>query len=215
MIRHGLPSGSNPVYQFYGKEGKECSYNHMLNQLSAADVVLFGELHDNAVVHLLQFEMTRDLFEARNGNLTLGAEMFEADNQLILDEYLAELITETKFEEEARLWKNYTTDYKPLVLFAKENKLAFIATNIPRRYANSVFKQGVDVLDRRTMGNTGEHLRMKLRQDDSVWDCVAFRLSNHQDELSSRLDIVYNVEVDNWGGKNRLRLNILDFKSSA
>jgi uncharacterized iron-regulated protein len=73
--------------------------------------------------------------------------MFEADNQLILDEFLAELITETKFEEEARLWKNYATDYKPLVLFAKENKLAFIATNIPRRYANSVFKQGLDVLD--------------------------------------------------------------------
>ncbi len=75
--------------------------------------------------------------------------------------------------------------------------------------------EGVDVLDRRTMGSNGEHLRMKLRQGDSVWDCVAFRLSNHQDELSSRLDIVYNVEVDNWVGKSRLRLNILDFKSSA
>jgi single-stranded-DNA-specific exonuclease len=79
----------------------------------------------------------------------------------------------------------------------------------------SFLSRGVEVLEKRTMGNNGEHLRLKLRQDDSVWDCVAFRLSNHQNELSSRLDIVYNVEVDNWGGKNRLRLNILDFKSSA
>jgi single-stranded-DNA-specific exonuclease len=75
--------------------------------------------------------------------------------------------------------------------------------------------EGVEVLDKRTMGNNGEHLRLKLRQNDSVWDCVGFRLGNHQEELSSRLDIVYNVEVDNWGGRNQLRLNILDFKSSA
>jgi len=73
--------------------------------------------------------------------------MFEADNQLLLDEYFAGLISEVKFEEEARLWKNYTTDYKPLVLLAKDNDLKFIATNIPRRYANSVYKQGVAVLD--------------------------------------------------------------------
>ena len=73
----------------------------------------------------------------------------------------------------------------------------------------------VEILDRRTMGKNGEHLRLKLRQNDSVWDGVAFRLSNHQEELSSNLDIVYNVEVDNWGGKNQLRLNLLDFKRSA
>ena len=73
--------------------------------------------------------------------------MFETDNQLILDEYMADLISEEKFEEEARLWKNYKTDYKPLVLFAKNHHLEFIATNIPRRYANSVFKKGLAVLD--------------------------------------------------------------------
>lgn len=75
--------------------------------------------------------------------------------------------------------------------------------------------QDVEVLENRTMGNNGEHLRLKLRQSGSVWDSVAFRLSSHRDELSSRLDIVYNIEVDNWQGKNQLRLNILDLKSSA
>ena len=79
----------------------------------------------------------------------------------------------------------------------------------------SFLSQDVELLEKRTMGNNGEHLRMKLRQNDSIWDSVAFRLSSHQEEISSRLDIVYNVEVDNWGGKNQLRLNILDFKSSA
>ena len=75
--------------------------------------------------------------------------------------------------------------------------------------------QDVEILDKRTMGNTGEHLRLKLKQGGTVWNSVAFRLSNHREELSSPLDIVYNMEVDNWGGKQQLRLNLLDFKRSA
>jgi single-stranded-DNA-specific exonuclease len=73
----------------------------------------------------------------------------------------------------------------------------------------------VEVLERRAMGNTGEHLRLKLRQRGTVFDGVAFRLGNHAAELAPRIDVVYNVEVDTWGGKNQLRLNILDFKKSS
>jgi single-stranded-DNA-specific exonuclease len=75
--------------------------------------------------------------------------------------------------------------------------------------------RGVEVLERRTMGNGGEHLRLKVRQNGAVWDSVAFRLANHQAEFAPRIDIVYNLEVDNWGGKKQLRLNILDFKKSG
>jgi single-stranded-DNA-specific exonuclease len=74
--------------------------------------------------------------------------------------------------------------------------------------------RGVEVLERRTMGNSGEHLRMKLRQGGTTWDGVAFRLGNHQAECAPQIDIVYNLEIDRWGGKEQLRLNILDFKKS-
>ena len=135
------------AYGLFNENGKKTKYEKMVAAASEADVVLFGELHNNPIGHWLQFELTRDLHAEKGGNLVLGAEMFEADNQLLMDEYFAGLISEAKFEEEARLWKNYTTDYKPLVLLAKDNDLKFIATNIPRRYANSVYKQGVAVLD--------------------------------------------------------------------
>jgi single-stranded-DNA-specific exonuclease len=74
--------------------------------------------------------------------------------------------------------------------------------------------KGVEVLERRTMGNAGAHLRLKLRQGGTVWDGVAFRLGNHTEELTPRIDVVYNLEADSWGGKQQLRLNILDFKKS-
>lgn len=56
-------------------------------------------------------------------------------------------ISYDRFEAEARLWDNYSTDYYPVVFFAKEHGIPFIATNIPRRYANSVKNGGLEVLD--------------------------------------------------------------------
>lgn len=135
------------AYRLYNENGKKTRYEKMVAAASEADMVLFGELHNNPISHWLQIELTEDLHAIKGADLVLGAEMFESDNQLLLDEYFEGLISEVKFEEEARLWKNYTTDYKPLVLLAKDNDLKFIATNIPRRYANSVYKQGVAVLD--------------------------------------------------------------------
>ena len=72
----------------------------------------------------------------------------------------------------------------------------------------------VEVVDCRTMGGNGEHLRLKLQQGGTVWDGVGFRLGNYLAEASSPLDIVYNLEIDRWSGEERLRLNILDFAPS-
>lgn len=118
----------------------------MVKACTEADIVLFGELHNNPISHWLQLELTKELFAERNDDLIIGAEMFESDGQLILDEYFSGMISDKKFEEEMRLWKNYETDYKPILEFAKDSGLHFVATNIPRRYANVVFKLGLDTL---------------------------------------------------------------------
>ena len=136
-----------PVYFLFNKEGKAIKYTKIMKELKDADVVLFGELHNNPISHWLQLELTKDLYELKNDNLVLGAEMFETDNQLILDEYLRGIITKGRFEAEARLWPNYKTDYKALVEFAKDSSLNFIATNVPRRYASLVNSEGLEGLE--------------------------------------------------------------------
>jgi len=77
--------------------------------------------------------------------------------------------------------------------------------------APTFLSRRVEVADCQTMGTSGEHLRLKLKQGGTVWDGVAFGLGNYLAEVSSPLDIVYNLEVDQWSGRERLRLNILDF----
>lgn len=135
-----------PAYRIFDRDGQETSFAALAAAAAQSDMVFFGELHNNPIAHWLQLELTQALYEARDSQLILGAEMFEADNQLLLDEYLLQHISQKSFEDEARLWNNYPTDYKPLVEFARQNRLYFVATNIPRRYANLVYREGIDRL---------------------------------------------------------------------
>ncbi len=92
--------------------------------------------------------------------------------------------------------------------FPTIQKLAPFGRNNP---APTFLSRRVEVTASRTMGANREHLRLKLKQGDTVWDGVGFRLGQYLTEAHSHIDIVYNLEIDHWGGKETLRLNILDF----
>jgi uncharacterized iron-regulated protein len=137
-----------PAYKIFTGEGKKADYGDIIDKALKSDVVFFGELHDNPIAHWLELEITKSLFAEKGKNLILAAEMFEADNQLIIDEYFTGLIKESSFESEVRKWNNYATDYKPLLNLAKENGLKFIASNIPRHYASLVATGGFEALEK-------------------------------------------------------------------
>ncbi|HEY0031559.1 MAG TPA: ChaN family lipoprotein [Bacteroidia bacterium] len=139
--------GDKPAYQIFDIKGKISSYEQLLKTAKEADIILFGELHDNPINHWLQLELTKDLFADKKSNLVLGAEMFEADDQIALTEYLQGKISDKTMKDEVKLWPNFRTDYKPLLDFAKSNHLNFVAANIPRRYANMVYLYGMSKLD--------------------------------------------------------------------
>ncbi len=134
-----------PAYVLYNAKGKKVSYEKMIRILKEQDIVLFGEYHNNPIAHWLQLEVTTDLKQSRN--LILGAEMFEQDNQEALDMYLHGKLKAKGLDSMTRLWKNYPTDYAPLVNFAKDNQLPFAATNVPRKYASLIAKGGFEALD--------------------------------------------------------------------
>lgn len=148
MLTCLLKAQDMQAYQIFTSEGKPVTFSEMAEKCAGADMVFFGEFHNDPIGHWLQYELTAFLFAKKGNALLLGAEMFESDNQLIIDEYLKGLIPERKFSEEARLWPNYDTDYKPLMNFARENKIPFIATNIPRRYASMVAMEGFEALEK-------------------------------------------------------------------
>jgi uncharacterized iron-regulated protein len=142
-----LSAKDKPAYKLFTSSGKEVKWDKMVKDLGNSEVVFFGEAHDNPIAHWLEYELMVELFKAHDTLLVAGAEMFESKMQFALDGYLNGLFDDKKFQDTVKLWKNYSTDYKPLVDFAKDHKIPFIATNVPRKYASAVFKGGFAALD--------------------------------------------------------------------
>lgn len=143
---HGI-NAQVKAYEIYTSEGKRVSFEKMAKSLSQNDFVFFGEYHDNPISHWLELELLHSFYDGKENDLKLGFEMFEQDQQILLNQFLEGKISEKQFEDSCRLWPNYSTDYKPLIDFAKENQIPCIAANIPRKYASLLYKNGRNTLD--------------------------------------------------------------------
>jgi uncharacterized iron-regulated protein len=140
------PNESN--FRAFDGQGNPVKLAQIIDALQTADVVFLGEQHDDATAHGLQFDIFRQTFEryGKTRPVALSLEMFERDTQSVIDEYLQDLINESNFIAASRAWNNYKTDYRPLVEFAKQNKLPVVAANAPRRYVNLVARKGREAL---------------------------------------------------------------------
>lgn len=142
-----LYSQDKPAYMIFTSEGEKTDYATMLKALSKADIIFIGETHNCPIAHWMEYEIISDIAQKHHKGLTVGAEMLETDNQLLVDEYIDGIITSDKFESEAKLWDNHYTDYAPLLYLARDTGLRFIATNVPRRYASFVKDNGLAALE--------------------------------------------------------------------
>lgn len=125
---------------------KTVTLDDIVDGMANADVLFFGEEHNDSTAHYLEYAIFKKLSEKYTGSVALSMEMFETDCQGVLDEYLGGLIREKNFITEARAWHNYK-DYRPMIELAKANGIPVTAANAPARYTNMVNRQGLGSLD--------------------------------------------------------------------
>jgi len=156
-------------YAVFRGDGTPSSLTEIVEAADTLDVIFFGEQHDDPVTHQLQALLLGRLYQryhrlpdgpavhpgapgvqtpAVGGKRTvvLSLEMFERDVQSVVDEYLADLITESHFLSSARPWDHYETRYRPMVEFARAHGLEIVAANAPRRYVNRASRLGRESL---------------------------------------------------------------------
>jgi uncharacterized iron-regulated protein len=143
-------------YRVFTGAGEPSSIDDVVAAMGDYQVVFVGEAHDDPTGHMLEAELLERAYEAYGASdsnddtprmVTLSLEFFQSDTQPILDEYLADLITEKYFLSDSRPWPRYDIDYRPLIEFSKENGLTVIAANAPRRYATRVTINGRESLN--------------------------------------------------------------------
>ena len=60
LLSFTLTHAQKAACKLYSNKGKEVRYERMLDDCKKADVVLFGELHNDPIAHWMQFELTKD-----------------------------------------------------------------------------------------------------------------------------------------------------------
>ncbi|WP_036818828.1 ChaN family lipoprotein, partial [Photobacterium sanctipauli] len=134
-------------YTIHSPQGETMTLSALAGALKEADVVLVGEWHGHPAAHLLQAQLFAALY-AQNPNMALSMEQFTRDKQHVVNQYLASEIGEKTLIKEGNAWPNYSSDYRPLVEFAKQNQLDVIAANAPKPIVRCIGKQGPGYLDR-------------------------------------------------------------------
>jgi uncharacterized iron-regulated protein len=122
--------------------------------LAAYDVIFLGEYHDHAGNHMAEMALFSALHQ-RAPALSLSLEQFERDVQNAVDDYMADRIGEELLKRNGRAWSNYPEAYRPLVEFAKENRLPVIAANAPASFVRCVGQDGPEALSRATPERRG------------------------------------------------------------
>lgn len=129
------------AFAIYNEDGKKIDYKQFFDQVVDSDVILFGEEHNSALIHWLQFELISDLF-VKESRLAIGMEMFSADQQIALNSFLSNDINLKQLQKKIDFWPNFKTDYLQILQLAKDNDLALIGTNAPQQIARNIYKKG-------------------------------------------------------------------------
>lgn len=144
----------------------------VIERVSGMRIIYIGESHDRFAHHALQLEVIREL--ARRGKkIAIGMEMFQRPFQEALDDYVAGRIEEREFLRRSEYFERWRYDYRlyrPILLFARAEKIPVVALNMPAEVVEKVARGGIDVLppeEKRLlpeMDFSDEAYRERLRQ---------------------------------------------------
>lgn len=143
----GFAQDISKHYKIYDvKKQKLINVDDIISDLANANVLFFGEEHNDSIGHYLEATIFKKIAEAYPSKAALTLEMFHTDIQPVINEYLNGNISEKNFIKEGRAWNNYK-DYRPMIEEAKLNKLDVIGANGAARYSNAVTKNGMEILN--------------------------------------------------------------------
>jgi single-stranded-DNA-specific exonuclease len=88
----------------------------------------------------------------------------------------------------------------------------------PTGYGNpgAVFvSRNIRVVNHRAVGADAKHLKLSVSDGKVTFDAIAFRLGDWAGKLPERIDLMYNLETNEFNGRTTLQLNVKDLKPAG
>ncbi|MFZ1199416.1 MAG: ChaN family lipoprotein [Desulfobacterales bacterium] len=183
-------SNKNVTQRVYDVDQEmETTLAKVIPQLKNDRIVLVGEHHTDENHHLMQLQVIRQLHEA-GVRLAIGMEMFRRDSQPDLDLWVAGKIDEPAFEKiyDAN-WSYPWHLYRPILLYARENRIPVIGLNIPGAITRQVARSGYQSLSEEQRSELG-HVTCRVDKDYMDFIRQAFGGHAHGD-----LNFIYFCEA--------------------
>jgi uncharacterized iron-regulated protein len=132
---------------------KETTLADALPELQKKRILLVGEQHDQKGHHAAQLEIIKALHKS-GMPVTVGLEMFRANSQDALDQWVAGRFSEKEFQK--TYYDNWGFPwelYSKIFEFAREAKIPLVGLNVPRAVTQQVARGGFRSLSEEQRAN--------------------------------------------------------------
>lgn len=120
----------------------------ILPELAQQRVVFVGESHDRYEHHLAQLAIIKGIHQ-RYPRLAIGLEFFQWPFQEVLDRFVAGEIDEAQMLRQSEYFSRWRFDYrlyKPILDYARANRITLVALNVPAELTEKVSAGGLAAL---------------------------------------------------------------------
>ncbi len=121
----------------------------VITKVAEKKIVYVGEVHNVFAHHAVQLDIITGIYK-KNKNIAIGMEMFQRPFQETLDSFISGTLGEQAFLKESEYYKRWSFDYhlyKPILDFARTEKIPLVALNLKREIIEKVSANGLDFLD--------------------------------------------------------------------
>ena len=137
-------SSADPVLRVNDRQ--EIAFGRMIEELRGIRLILIGEEHDRLKDHWFQLKAIKAL---KDGGipLAIGLEMFTADNQRDLDNWIAGKMDEEEFA--GRFQHNWNVPwpmYRHIFIYARQHAIPLVGLNVAREITRKVAREGFAAL---------------------------------------------------------------------
>jgi uncharacterized iron-regulated protein len=157
-------------------------------------VVYVGEAHDQFSHHVMELEIIKAL-HGRGKKIAIGMEMFQRPFQKVVDEYIEGRIDEAAFLKGTEYFKRWGFDYnlyRPILLFARSEKIPVVALNQRQEIVDKVFRSGLDSLSEDEKKSVPSQMDFS---DDAYRERLTQIFSEHKGSKPGDFDFFYQAQI--------------------
>jgi uncharacterized iron-regulated protein len=166
----------------------------VMERVAGKKIVYVGENHNQFSHHVMELEIIKDLHR-RGKKIAIGMEMFQRPFQKSLDDYIEGRIDERELLKKTQYFKRWGFDYnlyRPILEFARSERIPVVALNMRQEIVDKVFQGGIDSLSEEEKALIPSRMDFS---DDAYRERLEKVFQEHQDFGAGNFDFFYQAQI--------------------